>query len=173
MQSLLSSQIFSFKSVSAADEGTDLGGMQMRKPGLSQGQIPQMGPEKTGSTSEELQNSQVSAVELVQAVQDMLSAVGMPMDVEKQTLLQTTLSLQEQLRESQTALLLEQERADTAVKEAETAKGAWSCRICLNNEVDMMIIPCGHVLCHRCSSAVSRCPFCRLQVSRTHRIYRP
>ncbi|XP_031495485.1 uncharacterized protein LOC116261037 isoform X2 [Nymphaea colorata] len=172
-QSLLSSQIFSFKSVSAADGSTNFERIQMRKAGVTQGQTPQMGPEKTGSTSKELQHSPVSAAELVQAVQDMLSAVGMPMDVEKQTLLQTTLSLQEQLRESQTALLLEQERADTAAKEAETAKGAWSCRICLNNEVDMMIIPCGHVLCHRCSSAVSKCPFCRLQVSRTHRIYRP
>ncbi|KAF3777352.1 Sacsin [Nymphaea thermarum] len=107
-QSLLSSQIFSFKSVSAADGSTNFERIEMRKAGVTQGQTPQMGPAKTGSTSKELQHSPVSAAELVQAVQDMLSAVGMPMDIEKQTLLQTTLSLQEQLRESQTALLLEQ-----------------------------------------------------------------
>ena len=66
-----------------------------------------------------------------------------------------------------------QEKADVAAKEADTAKAAWVCRVCLTAEVDMTIVPCGHVLCRRCSSAVSRCPFCRLQVSRTVRIFRP
>lgn len=38
----------------------------------------------------------------------MLSAAGIKMDAEKQTLLRTTLDLQEQLKESQVALLVEQ-----------------------------------------------------------------
>lgn len=38
----------------------------------------------------------------------MLSAAGINMDVEKQSLLKRTLTLQEQLKESQAALLLEQ-----------------------------------------------------------------
>ncbi|RVW65131.1 hypothetical protein CK203_035781 [Vitis vinifera] len=97
----------------------------------------------------------------------------------------------EQLKESQAALLLEQDeqawilgtstiltpcrmgKADMAAKEADTAKASWMCRVCLSAEVDITIIPCGHVLCRRCSSAVSRCPFCRLQVSKTMKIYRP
>lgn len=66
-----------------------------------------------------------------------------------------------------------QEKADAAAKEAETAKAAWLCRVCLSAEVDMSIVPCGHVLCRRCSSAVSTCPFCRFQVKRFMRIYRP
>lgn len=55
-----------------------------------------------------LQYGQVSAAELVQAVHEMLSAAGVNMDVEKQSLLQRTLTLHEQLKESQAALLLEQ-----------------------------------------------------------------
>ena len=66
-----------------------------------------------------------------------------------------------------------QEKADVAAKEANNAKQAWLCRVCLTAEVDMTLVPCGHVLCKRCSSAVSRCPFCRLQVSKTMRIFRP
>lgn len=66
-----------------------------------------------------------------------------------------------------------QEKYDMAAREADTAKSAWSCRVCLSNEVDVTLIPCGHVLCRRCSSAVSRCPFCRIQVSKTLRIFRP
>lgn len=58
----------------------------------------------------ELQYGRVSAAELVQAVNEMLSAAGINMDVEKQSLLQKTITLQEQLKESRTALLLEQVR---------------------------------------------------------------
>lgn len=52
----------------------------------------------------------MSSTELVQAVHDMLSAAGISMDAEKQTLLQTTLTLQEQVKEFQVALLVEQVR---------------------------------------------------------------
>lgn len=38
----------------------------------------------------------------------MLSAAGVRMDAEKETLFETTLSLQDQLKESQVALLMEQ-----------------------------------------------------------------
>ncbi|GJN26045.1 hypothetical protein PR202_gb13942 [Eleusine coracana subsp. coracana] len=120
-----------------------------------------------------LEYGKVSSTELVQAVHDMLSAAGVRMDAEKETLFQTTLTLQDQLKESQVALLMEQEKAEVAAREADVAKAAWSCRICLNAEVNMTIIPCGHVLCNRCSSSVSRCPFCRTQVSRMMRIFRP
>ncbi|KAL8120040.1 hypothetical protein AgCh_017243 [Apium graveolens] len=82
-----------------------------------------------GKAVKDLQHGQVSAAELVQAVHEMLSAAGISMDVEKQSFLQTTLTLQEQLKESQAALLLEQERSDMAAKEADSAKAAWQCRI--------------------------------------------
>lgn len=57
---------------------------------------------------QDLQHGRVSAAEFVQAVHEMLSSAGISLDVEKQTLLQTSLTLQEQLKESQAALLLEQ-----------------------------------------------------------------
>lgn len=66
-----------------------------------------------------------------------------------------------------------QEKSETASKEAEAAKTAWMCRVCLANEVDTVVTPCGHVLCQRCSAAVSRCPFCRRPVTKSQRMYRP
>lgn len=56
----------------------------------------------------DLQYGRVLAAELVQAVNEMLSAAGINMDVEKQSLLQQTITLQEQLEESRTALRREQ-----------------------------------------------------------------
>lgn len=61
-----------------------------------------------GQVTNELQHGRVSSAELVHAVYEMLSAAGINMDVEKKNLLQTVLTLQEELRESQAVLLLEQ-----------------------------------------------------------------
>lgn len=177
-QSLLSSHVFSFKGVSATNEAS-LASMSDSHL-ITESRVTVEEPESSGSgqlrstqANKELNYGRVSASELVQAVHEMLSAAGINMDVEKQCLLQTTLTLQEQLKESQATLLLEQEKCDMATKEAEVAKAAWVCRVCLTNEVENTIVPCGHVLCRRCSSAVSKCPFCRLQVSKTIRIFRP
>ncbi|KAL7001510.1 hypothetical protein U1Q18_002661 [Sarracenia purpurea var. burkii] len=179
IEPLLSSHVFSFKGVSISNE-TSSATMLEDNHTVAEKRRCIKDPEgsgrgKSGLTqlNKELQCGRVSAAELVQAVHEMLSGAGINMDLEKQSLLQTTLLLQEQLKESQATLLLEQEKSDTAAKEADTAKAAWLCRICLSNEVDNTIVPCGHVLCRRCSSAVSRCPFCRLQVSKVIRIFRP
>lgn len=177
---LLSSHVFSFKSVTISGEDSSTvfpeGYCTMdssRSEGVS-GRVQSRPSEGNHQQQlQALQHGRVSAAELVQAVQEMLSAAGISMDVEKQSLLETTITLQEQFKDSQAALLLEQEKSDMATKEADTAKAAWLCRICLNTEVDVTIVPCGHVLCRRCSSAVSRCPFCRLQVSKVMRMFRP
>ncbi|MQL84571.1 hypothetical protein Taro_017080 [Colocasia esculenta] len=172
--SLLSSQVFSFRSVSATDGNMSSHTHQTKMEKMHEQVQNDLVPHITSSqVAMDLQYGRVSAAEVVQAVHDMLLASGISLDAEKQTLMQTTLTLQEQLRESQVALLVEQEKADSSAKEADAAKAAWSCRICLAAEVEVAIIPCGHVLCLRCSSAVSRCPFCRLQVSRTMKIFRP
>ncbi|XP_008803352.1 sacsin [Phoenix dactylifera] len=178
-QVLLSTQVFSFRSVSVAD-ASSLSSLPGSSKGLPENKMLHGQASKDAGrgkaaieVSKELQYGKVSATELVQAVHDMLSAAGINMDAEKQTLLQTTLDLQEQLKESQVGLLVEQEKADAAIKEADAAKTAWSCRVCLNAEVNIAVVPCGHVLCHRCSAAVTRCPFCRTQVSRTMKIFRP
>ncbi|GJW33592.1 sacsin isoform X1 [Tanacetum coccineum] len=178
-ETVLSSHVFSFRSLSIGNESSTHMMNKANDNVVDHMRVDQ--PEGSGGVKsrnqrqpiKELQHGRVSAEELVQAVQEMLSAAGIRMDTEKQSLLQTTLSLQERFKESQAALLLEQEKAEMATKEADTAKGAWLCRICLTNEVDITIVPCGHVLCRRCSSSVSRCPFCRLQVSKTIKIYRP
>ncbi|KAG6773689.1 hypothetical protein POTOM_021004 [Populus tomentosa] len=178
VEPLLSSQVFSFKGISIGNEATSSATLPDDSHTVvdkrNANDVPESsGRGRTRSSQGGKELHRVSPAELVQAVHEMLSEAGISVDVEKQSLLERTLTLQEQLKESQAALLLEQEKADVAAKEADTAKAAWLCRVCLTNEVDMTIVPCGHVLCRRCSSAVSRCPFCRLQVAKTIRIFRP
>ncbi|GJV35574.1 sacsin isoform X1, partial [Tanacetum coccineum] len=115
----------------------------------------------------DLEHGHVSAEELIQAVEETLARAGIELDMEKQGLLLTALSLEQRLKESQAALQLEQEKSGIATKEADVAKAPFLCRICLSNIIDFTLVPCGHVLCHQCSFALSLCPFCRVQLSET------
>lgn len=178
MQDFLSSQVFSFRSLSASTPVKETLLRDSPAPGSNRSRVEF--PESSGRRESNSQvpplrelSGKVSAAELVQAVNEILSAAGINMDVEKKALLQRTIDLQENLKESQAAFLYEQEKVERATKEADTAKAAWVCRVCLSAEVDITIVPCGHVLCRKCSSAVSKCPFCRLQVTKAIRIFRP
>lgn len=58
----------------------------------------------------EMQYGRVTAKELVEAVHEMLSAAGINMELENRSLLQRTITLQEELKDSKVAFLLEQVR---------------------------------------------------------------
>ncbi|KAG2569738.1 hypothetical protein PVAP13_7NG437900 [Panicum virgatum] len=108
---LLSSQVYSFKSVSMADLSStpfQVDGDRVAQGGLVDLLSINTSTEVAEDLAHGLEYGKVSSTELVQAVHDMLSAAGVRMDAEKETLLQATLSLQDQLKESQVALLVEQ-----------------------------------------------------------------
>ena len=46
------------------------------------------------------------------------------------------------------------------------------CSICLENQPDTALDPCGHTICQSCSNELSVCPYCRTLVKKTLRIYR-
>lgn len=43
----------------------------------------------------------------------------------------------------------------------------YECRICMSNQKDTVLIPCGHFLCGECALKVTECPMCRAQIGRT------
>lgn len=45
------------------------------------------------------------------------------------------------------------------------------CPICLTNEIDAFIDPCGHTLCTKCSSKITYCHMCRTKVKVAKSIY--
>lgn len=46
------------------------------------------------------------------------------------------------------------------------------CSICLENQPNTALDPCGHTVCQSCSNELSVCPYCRTVVKKTLRIYR-
>lgn len=47
------------------------------------------------------------------------------------------------------------------------------CIICVERERDCLILPCKHnATCLKCSKSLALCPFCRVKIQETIRIYK-
>jgi len=47
------------------------------------------------------------------------------------------------------------------------------CRICLENDIDCVLLECGHLVsCSTCAVRFTTCPFCRTPIVRIQRIFR-
>ena len=45
------------------------------------------------------------------------------------------------------------------------------CKICLNKDVEMVFLPCGHLACKFCGHRVSDCHICRKLIQKKHKIF--
>eukprot|EP00929_Paragymnodinium_shiwhaense_P018243 TRINITY_DN12847_c0_g2_i1.p1 TRINITY_DN12847_c0_g2~~TRINITY_DN12847_c0_g2_i1.p1 ORF type:complete len:547 (-),score=94.39 TRINITY_DN12847_c0_g2_i1:104-1744(-) len=80
-------------------------------------------------------------------------------------------SLQQGMRNSraQTAYTLQQQRSseDPARRDEDL------CKICYDNDIDVVLYPCGHfILCRWCAFKVSDCPVCRQIITHVIRTYK-
>jgi hypothetical protein len=57
-------------------------------------------------------------------------------------------------------------------EEVRRLKEAKQCKICMDNEADVVFLPCGHLIsCVRCATALSTCALCRQQIKAVIRTY--
>ena len=50
-------------------------------------------------------------------------------------------------------------------REIQTLKESRSCKVCMDQEVSHVFIPCGHAICcGKCVGNVKRCPMCRASI---------
>ncbi|XP_047524934.1 death-associated inhibitor of apoptosis 2-like isoform X1 [Pieris napi] len=60
----------------------------------------------------------------------------------------------------------------TLEEENRQLKEARLCKVCMDNEVSMVFLPCGHLVsCGMCSTALTSCPLCRAAVKALVRAY--
>ena len=57
-------------------------------------------------------------------------------------------------------------------KEIQNLKESNFCKICVNNEINTVFLPCGHlVTCNACALSLKNCPMCRKNINDKIRIY--
>ncbi|XP_023012570.2 E3 ubiquitin-protein ligase defense repressor 1 [Leptinotarsa decemlineata] len=51
---------------------------------------------------------------------------------------------------------------------------AMTCKICMDNQIDVVFLPCAHVVaCSKCAAKVDRCPVCRSEFNQAQKLYLP
>ena len=58
-------------------------------------------------------------------------------------------------------------------KEGSEGSGSELCKVCEENPIEMVIIPCGHyILCHTCIDQVQTCPYCRCTIVQKLKVFK-
>lgn len=51
---------------------------------------------------------------------------------------------------------------------------ALTCKICMDNRLDSVFMPCAHVVaCSTCAARIERCPLCRSEITESRKLYMP
>jgi len=171
---ILSSEIMGFDSNTTgegklvADEAPLSGPLATGLPG------PERSPlQRDQQPSSARSPAAASPDEVFQAVRSMLTAAGVVLDSESSDLLEQSLVLRQQLQATKEQLKSSVSQKAQMEEDAAQVRAAWQCRICLQREVNTVMVGCGHVLCSDCAAAMPRrsCPFCRTPSQMT-KLYR-
>jgi Zinc finger, C3HC4 type (RING finger) len=67
----------------------------------------------------------------------------------------------------------DQENSTSAAEPITATREDEVCKICLEQPLSVILIPCGHyVLCDECSKSIQMCPICRDPATSKHKVYR-
>lgn len=62
--------------------------------------------------------------------------------------------------------------SSSSVQNSSNPKQKEECKICFENPIDCVFVPCGHVACcHSCAKGVKMCPFCRKKIKMVVKMY--
>jgi len=174
VEQIISTQVFSFiSSTAAAGEGAAAGGGEEQGASSSSSGATLPGSSNGASTSAAAVNTDasggggvtnaagVSPVEVAGAVADMMRAAGLPLDLDREQLLNQALAAQQALVEARRALEGERSAREAQESELDSLRTGWQCRVCFSREVDTAFSGCGHMFCSQCSRSLSRCAVCR------------
>lgn len=103
----------------------------------------------------------MSASELATAVNDMLTAAGLPLDLDRQALLQRALASDQQLNAASAAVAELRQEVTKKETEVEALRSSWQCRVCFSRDVNQAFVGCGHMYCSGCMPSLAKCPVCR------------
>lgn len=117
----------------------------------------------------------VPASNVVAAVNDMLSRFNISLSSEYEELLQENLRLRQRLEQAEEGRRVASAQIDDAIREKKDAQDSLVCAICLENKVDRVLIPCGHIYCGECVERLPRpsCPICRQHIASSSTFHVP
>lgn len=78
---------------------------------------------------------------------------------------------EEEAAHSMTCKEVGKEDLATGTVKEPTSPSAVTCKVCLDKDVQVVFVPCGHTACLECAPALGRCHLCRKPIERYIRLY--
>ncbi|KAL3671864.1 hypothetical protein V7S43_002532 [Phytophthora oleae] len=108
----------------------------------------------------------VSSANILSAVNDLLSRLNVTLDTGVEDLMAENLQLQRRLEVAEAGRRAAAAQIDTVLREKKEVQDSLVCAVCLENQVNRVLIPCGHIYCASCVQQLPRpsCPICRQNI---------
>ncbi|CAI5714235.1 unnamed protein product [Hyaloperonospora brassicae] len=109
----------------------------------------------------------VSSANVLSAVNDLLSRLNVTLDMSVEDLMAENLQTQRRLEVAEDGRRAAETQIDSIMREKKELLDALICAVCLENQVNRVLIPCGHVYCASCVEQLPRpsCPICRQNIA--------
>eukprot|EP00301_Raphidiophrys_heterophryoidea_P002418 c11125_g1_i2.p1 GENE.c11125_g1_i2~~c11125_g1_i2.p1 ORF type:complete len:1118 (+),score=253.69 c11125_g1_i2:603-3956(+) len=116
----------------------------------------------------------VTGTDFVKAVEDLLTKANVPFGLDQKKVLEQNVNLQDRLRQAGEELSQTKSQLEKMNATSEKLKSELTCKICFTNEVNIVIVPCGHLICAECSRGTTQrcCPFCRTAVAQVCKFFK-
>ncbi|KAG6965485.1 hypothetical protein JG688_00007167, partial [Phytophthora aleatoria] len=120
----------------------------------------------TGFPSVNAPTAVVPSANVLSAVNDLLSRLNVTLDTSVEDLMAENLRLQRRLEVAEAGRRAAAAQIDTVIREKKEVQDSLVCAVCLENQVNRVLIPCGHIYCASCVQQLPRpsCPICRQNI---------
>ncbi|CAK4071299.1 unnamed protein product [Aphanomyces euteiches] len=117
----------------------------------------------------------VSQHTIVDAVNDLLRRVNMNLSEPYESLVNEVVQLRQRLARAEEGYAAMTTRVDVVQKEKKELIEGFVCSICLEKDVNRVLIPCGHIFCNTCIEQLPRkkCPVCRQDFTISSAFHKP
>ena len=98
------------------------------------------------------------------------------MSLEERDLVARVLELESTAKRSENELQMERTQHSETREHLTDAMNAFKCQVCLTNDYDHVLVPCGHPICGTCMEHLAqprKCPFCRSAARSTVKVFLP
>jgi hypothetical protein len=112
----------------------------------------------------------VSRDEIVQVVKSLLERADLQPTMEQEGLLQDNMRIAEERKVARKEADHLRDQVKALSEELDKLRAHQLCQICFTKDVDRVLVPCGHLLCHGCVEQLPQngraCPFDRARIER-------
>ncbi|OWZ18889.1 hypothetical protein PHMEG_0006950 [Phytophthora megakarya] len=120
----------------------------------------------SGFSGTKAPTAMVSSGNVLSAVNDLLSRLNVTLDTSVEDLMAENLRLQRRLEVAEAGRRAAAAQIDKVIREKKEVQDSLVCAVCLENQVNRVLIPCGHIYCASCVEQLPRpsCPICRQNI---------